>query len=57
MVALHARTGPYCGSCATGYFKKGKICAECDSNAKTLMYVEAAAQVEESDALLLLLLL
>jgi hypothetical protein len=34
-----SRAGPYCGACATGYFKKGKICAECDGNTRNIMYV------------------
>jgi hypothetical protein len=33
-----SRAGPYCGSCATGYYKKGKVCAECDGNTRNIMY-------------------
>jgi hypothetical protein len=37
-----SHAGPYCGSCAIGYFKKGKICAECDGNMRNIMYVRTA---------------
>lgn len=32
---LHA--GPYCSVCASGYFRKGKICAVCDDSTKNIM--------------------
>ena len=38
---LHA--GPYCSVCASGYFRKGKICAPCDDGTKNVMYANVAA--------------
>ena len=41
LCTLHA--GPYCGACAGGYFRKGKICAPCDDGTKNVMYANLAA--------------
>jgi hypothetical protein len=41
LCTLHA--GPYCGACARGYFRKGKICAPCDDGTKNVMYANLAA--------------
>ena len=36
--------GPYCGLCATGYFRKGKLCAECDGNMREVMYAKTVVR-------------
>jgi hypothetical protein len=33
-----SHAGPYCASCADGYFKRGKICAKCDGDTRSIMY-------------------
>ena len=44
---LHA--GPYCSVCASGYFRKGKICAVCDDSTKNVMYVKSCASLRRRD--------
>jgi hypothetical protein len=44
LVEWAVRAGPYCSSCANGYFRKGKICALCDDSTRNVMYVKGAAQ-------------